>query len=127
MATLTAREEQRLSQIFTASGINLLTGIWLIIAPFVLAFGFGVPIWNSVVVGGLIIILASVRLVAVTGQMFSWVNALLGVWLVMSPFALSFNDLPRALWNSIVCGVIVIVFGMWSASVSRPAHYPPEV
>src|ERR1051326_1292978 len=43
-----------------------------------------------------------------------WVNLLLGVWLVISPFVLSFNQ-DSALWNNIFVGAAVIVFAWLSA------------
>ncbi|MBE3583818.1 MAG: SPW repeat protein [Limnochordaceae bacterium] len=38
-----------------------------------------------------------------------WINVLLGVWLIVSPFILGYRDVPAALWNGIIVGVIVAV------------------
>ncbi len=42
-----------------ASGLNILLGIWLIIAPFVLGYsGNSTPLWNDIIFGVLIAIRA---------------------------------------------------------------------
>ncbi|MCX2948906.1 hypothetical protein [Lentzea sp. NEAU-D7] len=73
--------------------MTILAGIWLLLAPFVLdqvpaADGLG-AYWNDLVLGTAIVVLASIRMVA--SDRLPWlslVNALLGPWLVASPFVL---------------------------------------
>ena len=43
-----------------------------------------------------------------------WVNAVLGIWLVFSPFALRFSRDPAALWNNICLGVAIITLALIS-------------
>ena len=42
----------------TASGLNALAGIWLIIAPFVLGYRNGDPYWNDIILGVIVCVLA---------------------------------------------------------------------
>lgn len=37
----------------------------------------------------------------------NWLNVLLGLWLIISPFVLGFSNQLRPLWNSIILGVFV--------------------
>ena len=39
------------SQVRTASGINVIAGIWLIIAPFTLGYASGISLVNDVILG----------------------------------------------------------------------------
>lgn len=49
-------------QVQTASTINALLGIWLIIAPFVLAYSHTASaLWNDIIVGAVVLIVAGVR------------------------------------------------------------------
>jgi SPW repeat len=48
----------------TASGLNLLAGIWLIIAPFVLGYGDGDPYWNDIVFSVIVFVLALISATA---------------------------------------------------------------
>jgi hypothetical protein len=60
----------------------------------------------------------------------SWINALLGLWLILAPFVLGYGaaveaealaaagavgGAQAAMWNDIIVGVIVLVLGAWSA------------
>ncbi len=106
-----------------ASGVNIVLGAWLIVAPFVLNFGirgsFGdhsVAISNSVIVGIAIAVLAAIRVFTPlkTGPL-SWINILLGLWLLVSPLILSYPPTALALWNNIVVGMIVVTLAVFSA------------
>jgi hypothetical protein len=51
-----------------------------------------------------------------------WINAVVGVWLILSPFALNYSTVVAAMWNSIIVGVVVIVLAAWAATTfGRPA------
>ncbi len=97
------------------SSLNIIAGIWLIIAPWVLRYGFVRPTWNDVILGIAIALVAAVR---VSGTyrypQLSWANVLLGIWLIVAPFVLGYGPNP-AVWNDIILGIIVIVLGAWSA------------
>ena len=133
------------------SGVNLGTGIWLIIAPFILGYSMLRPaVWNDVVVGILVAILAGAR---IGGPLrhpgYSWFNAGIGVWLIIAPFILPYRMLAAtvgtaatdtaattanvavagvanvghiATWNDVICGVILLILGVISASATRKAR-----
>jgi hypothetical protein len=106
----------------TASGLNALAGIWLIIAPFVLGYRNGDPYWNDIVFGAIVLVLGAIRAFGAHRQSWiSWVNALIGVWIFISAFWLDSSG--RAIWNDIILGVIVFVLAMLSAGASEDAAY----
>ena len=113
-----------LQQVKTASGLNLVLGIWLLIAPFLLgnSGGGALAMWNDMVVGVIVLILAWIRFAnpaSATG--LSWTNAVLGLWLILAPFILGYSGTAAALWNDIIVGIAVAVFGTWSALATRTA------
>ena len=93
--------------------INLLLGIWLIIAPFALPASVGMShAWatNDVVIGVLLIAFSWWILAAIappTGA--AWFEILCGVWLIVAPFAFGYGATMSAVWNDVVCGIIAIV------------------
>jgi hypothetical protein len=118
------------------SGLDLLAGLWLIISPFVLGY------WdlgqvtktiesqatnNDLIVGFTIAAIAAIRLAnayrvggyELPTMWLSWLSALLGLWLIVSPFILGFTGLTTAFWNNIILGIIVAVLGVWNALVAR--------
>lgn len=127
-------------QVYVASGINLLAGLWAIIVPFFYGFdsvgtGFvgmtpaALASDNLIVFGFIIAILAAVRIGNAyrlpgfqrSTMWLSWINVLIGLWLIIAPFVLGYNGLTAAFWNSIVVGVIVAAFGAWSALTAEAA------
>ena len=44
-----------------------------------------------------------------------WVNVVLAVWLIASPFALEFASHTTVLWNHIIVGVLVGILALWTA------------
>jgi hypothetical protein len=36
-----------------------------------------------------------------------WVNLVLGLWLILSPWLLGYSSAPAAMWNAVIIGVVV--------------------
>lgn len=109
--------------VLTASGLNVLAGIWLIIAPFVLNYSNGDPYWNDIVFGAIVAVFALIRVGgAVRASWLSWINALIGIWLIVSAFWL--DNTATAGWNDVILGAIVLVLAALSAGASEAAMEP---
>jgi hypothetical protein len=109
----------------TASILNILCGIWLIISPFILGYyDVTAAIWNSIVLGVVVLILAAARVSNPNGNVgLSWINLLLGIWLIISPFFM-YPSFPTPIWNNVILGILVAIFAIWSA-VSTTTYGPP--
>ncbi len=108
------------NQVKVASGISFLFGIWLIISPFVLGFSTlsMVAMWDAVIVGIIVAILSAVRFFnPMSSPALSWINALLGLWMIISPFVLAVSGMSGVLWDFIVVGVAFVIFDVWAAMV----------
>jgi SPW repeat len=104
-------------QVITASGLDILAGIWLVLSPFVLGYpDIANATSNDVIFGILIGILAAIRFfgVYVTASL-SWVNAIFGLWILVSPWFLEFYHHPTPLWNNVILGILVMILAGWSA------------
>ncbi|MFW6060073.1 MAG: SPW repeat protein [Phycisphaeraceae bacterium] len=125
MADETHRDvaERRDTPIRGASGANIILGIWLIIAPFVLTYELPRAVWNDVIVGFLVVIFAGSRLAALRHTWLSWVNVVLGLWLIAAPFVLGYFE-PEAIWNDVILGIVVLILAAWSASATRATAAP---
>jgi hypothetical protein len=105
------------SQVRSASGLNVLAGIWLIVAPFLLGYAdTQAALWNDIIIGIVVLIIASAR-ASMPEKMpaASWLNAVLGAWLIIAPFALGYSEVGAGTWNDILLGIIVLVLASWSA------------
>lgn len=113
------------AQARSASGINVLLGIWLIISPWV--FGYvsagDQPMWNAVSTGGLVLILAATRYAQPhTGSGMSWINFLLGLWAIASPWIFTYANQDSAMWNNVATGVVIALLAIWSGSATTQEH-----
>jgi len=101
----------------TASGINVLAGIWLFVSPWVYGAYTLQNAWNNWIVGALIVILAAIRLSdPIRTNWASWINCALGIWTFASPWIYGYNGSTDRSANSMVVGVIVFVLAIISAT-----------
>ena len=100
----------------TASGINVLLGIWLIASPWVFDYSGRSPVLNSVFVGALIATLAAIRLALLhESAAVNGVSLLLGFWTIVSPWVSGYVANKAALANNLMVGVLVTALTIWSA------------
>lgn len=94
----------------------LVLGVWLIVAPFALAYTeTAAATYEDVILGVLIAVLALWRGVrprtpAMTGV--SWVLAVAGLWVVIAPFVIGYTDTATAVWNDVIVGLAVAILGI---------------
>jgi hypothetical protein len=108
------------SQAATASGLDVLAGIWILISPFALGFSnLSNACWNNVIFGIIIGVIALYRFFNPAKAVgLSWLDALLGLWVLISPWALHFSGSHTAMTNDVIMGIVVIVLAAWSALAS---------
>lgn len=44
----------------------------------------------------------------------AWIELILGLWVLISPWILGFAGLGTALWNNVIMGVLLAIFALWS-------------
>ncbi|TFU14942.1 SPW repeat protein [Thermus tengchongensis] len=95
---------------------NLVLGVWLILSPWLLGFsGTPAAMWNAVIVGAVVGLMALMHLRG--GPLWEeWVNVILGIWLILSPWILGFSGMGNAMWNALIVGVLV---GILALSLAR--------
>src|SRR5215475_11418165 len=104
------------------SVINVLIGIWLIISPFVvMAFSqFSNMRANNVIIGILIGLVALFRASPSAKPEWSWANVILGIWLIISPFALGAASSATVVWHNVIAGIVVALLALSRAFVRHP-------
>ncbi len=110
-------------QVRVVSGVNILVGVWLVLAPFALRFHqVEAAFWNSVIVGVVMAIVAMLRAFKpLRFQALSWASIVFGLWLLVSPFLLGFGTMIAPTLSHLLIGVIVTVLALWSALGARQA------
>jgi len=93
-----------------AGSISLIAGIWLVVSALFMGLGF---MSNMALVGILIALFGLVEISSVESTPWvSWVNGILGVWLIISPAFLP-SMAMSAIWNSVIVGIIVTGVALW--------------
>jgi hypothetical protein len=104
----------------TLSWLIVLAGIWEVISPWVLGFS-NLPsaMINAVITGALLIIyglVAAFTRSSGLAMVLNWLNALVGLWLIVAPFVMGFAALSYAAEiSSIIVGAVAVIFGIWAA------------
>jgi len=102
-----------------------LLGLWMLVSPRVLGFAGIHPgiqsraIWNAWLVGAVIMLVTvgSRFVVEIWRPWQDGTNAALGLWLMVSPWALGFAAHMTARTNSVVVGFVVAVLALWAVVV----------
>ena len=92
---------------------NAVLGAWLILAPWVLGFdNHTTALANAVATGGALLAVG-VAAVFEPRPWEQWIELVLGVWLIASPWALKFSALTTVTNAMVVTGVLIAVLAAW--------------
>ncbi|MFR9805968.1 hypothetical protein ACL02T_27315 [Pseudonocardia sp. RS010] len=99
------------------SALVLLVGAWLAVSPLVLPFGGPAGTWSQVGVGTALVVLAAVRVARpVRTAPLGLLNGALGVWVVVSVFALHLQTVSAPAWTSnFFLGTLVVLLAVSGA------------
>jgi SPW repeat-containing protein len=78
--------------------VNLIFGAWLFAAPWLYGFASGAAGWNAWIMGALIALVAIAALAAFA-EWEEWINLVLGLWVLVAPWALAFTENAGATGN----------------------------
>ena len=95
--------------------INLLVGVWLIMAPFALGYSAvsQAATGNDIVLGILLIAFAWWALAALLPPVgVGWFQVFCGIWLIAAPYLFAYHTGGAGAGNDLVCGIIAIVVGL---------------
>lgn len=104
----------------TLSWVTAILGIWTGISPFIFNFSnVASALWDFVIVGIVLLVLGIIAAVTTnlgTKRGLDWLNAIVGLWLLISPFVLGFSSfVGSAQTDAIIVGIVVIILNVWAA------------
>lgn len=100
------------------SAANIVLGLWLIWSPS--ALGDHAPqLWiNAFVMGTLVAVLAATRTFRLSASAVSWLNLVIGLWMIASPWLFGESG-SAALWGTGITGLAIAGFACASAGIGR--------
>jgi uncharacterized membrane protein HdeD (DUF308 family) len=101
---------------------NLVLGAWLIVAPFIgLGVNHDVAAWNSYASGAVVAVFA-IAAIARPHLWEEWLNLIVGLWLIIAPFALHFTVQSAPMWNQIIVGLLIGIDALWAGAQMWARH-----
>ena len=100
--------------------LAVLLGVWLFFSAWILGFTeITAAFWNALIFGAAMTLIALMALVQ-RRLWEEWVDAAIGVWLVISPWVLGFavfggeTAAVSAAWNAVIVGALAAILAIWS-------------
>ncbi len=106
------------TQVKVASGVSFLLAVWLFISPFVLGFAWQSTVitWTVDIAGIVVAGLSLIRFILPREtNPVSWINFLIGLALIASPFVWSLMGMFWVMWDFIIVGAAIALFNLWAA------------
>ena len=104
-------------------GANLLLGVWLFALPWLLGaflthaeadrYAGSSAALNAHVLGASLVAFAALAAYMPRAWQEA-VNTVLGVWLVVAPFVLDFDGMPRLALLTVLIGILATAFAIWA-------------
>jgi hypothetical protein len=92
------------------------TGIWLLLSPWVLGYSENFAAAANAVLFGIVLASAELMHLGRHEDAEEWIDLIAGLWLVASPAVLGFGTVAPALINTVVVGLLAILFAAWALS-----------
>ena len=93
--------------------VNLVLGIWLFASAWVLGFENETAAMVNVVIIGLLLVATALGAMFVPRAWEEWTELVLGLWLIASPWVLSFSTMREPRVNAVIVGLIVAILALW--------------
>ncbi|MBV8812555.1 MAG: SPW repeat protein [Acidobacteriaceae bacterium] len=104
----------------TVSLMCAVGALWLFVSPWADGFSDYRDPWNAWIVGAVMFVCSLIRLIGpARTTFFSYVNAVLAVWILVSPWVYGYAGNGPRLTNSLAVGVFILAMSLVSARETR--------
>jgi hypothetical protein len=103
---------------------NLILGAFLLFSPWIFGYGGSTAAENANIVGVIIAVLAIAALAAFA-IWEEWLNLIVGLWTLVSPWVLGFHDTTKAMTVCVVVGILVAILA--AVEIWMTSHIPPRL
>lgn len=93
--------------------VNALLGAGLALSPWLLGYQDQTMAMASAVVAGLALVAAALGAFFMPKAWEEWTEGALGLWMVASPWLLSFATHQTAMMTAVLIGVVVMALALW--------------
>ena len=101
---------------------NLILGAFLFFSPWIFGFG-GTRAAENANITGVVIVVLAVAALAAFAIWEEWLNLIVGLWTLISPWVVGFQATTKAMAVSVVIGILVAILAaveIWMTSQNPP-------
>ena len=99
--------------------INALLGAWMALSPWAAGYVANTPATYSAVIVGVLLIAASLGAIFVPKAWEEWTEAVLGLWMIVSPWVLAFSADMQARNIAVITGIVVAMLALWTLATDK--------
>ena len=99
--------------------VNAVLGVWLVLSPWAAGFSDEPVAAGNAVLVGVGLVAAALGAILVPRAWEEWTEAVLGLWLIVSPWVLGFSGLPTASVAAVVSGGVILVLALWTLMTDK--------
>ena len=96
--------------------VGIALGVWLLASPWVVGFSDHSAATMNALIMGTILVLEEMLELEVHESAEEWIDLVAGLWLVASPMVLGFASLTAATVNTVLVGLLTVLFAAWAMS-----------
>lgn len=113
-----------------------IVGVWLIISPWVIGYGMpgggtsasvtaisASPVALNFILSGVIALVLSGAALLAYRMWEEWIEAIVGLWLIASPWLLNFTGSRPAFWSAVLSGMVIVVAAVWNLFEEQQAGH----
>jgi hypothetical protein len=104
------------------SGISAILGVWLVLSPAALGLPGGRLASSSIISGIVIVTLAVIRFLWRHTSALSYCTAVVGAWVVMSPWVFDYLTGGFRTWSFVLAGGVIAAIAVLSLTSSALRH-----
>jgi hypothetical protein len=93
---------------------NAVLGAWLLLSPWALAYAIDRVATGNALIVGIALMAVAFGAMLVPKAWEEWSEAALGLWLVVSPWALGFSGIANAMLVAAATGAVVLALALWA-------------
>jgi K+ transporter len=107
--------------------LDMVLGLWLAVSPWIIDFADSDPAAarNALIVGIAIAVLSALTFLAYH-VVEEWVDVILGVWLIISPWIVSGSRDAAVVADFVIVGAVVLALSGYEIWAARHGHPHPE-
>jgi hypothetical protein len=107
--------------------VNAVFGVALVLSPWVLDYSSESFATSNAVVIGLALVAAALGAMLAPQAWEEWTEAILGLWMVMSPWVLVYSHVQTAMYVAVGIGLIVVLLALWTLATDKDFSLPKSM